>query len=116
MKRVSIYFLAFLTFWMSTWLVTDIHDWSLADAGQSHPIFSVTQSHIPSDDIHTATTDHKSHCGVCSYDHGGHIGQTLLVFPLVAKSFSTRHTPKYLLQSELWYSRNISPKTRPPIA
>lgn len=45
MKRVSIYFLAFLTFWMSTWMVTDIHDWSLVDANQLHPVFSVQQSH-----------------------------------------------------------------------
>jgi len=28
MQRLSIYFLAFLTFWMSIWMVTDINDFS----------------------------------------------------------------------------------------
>jgi len=115
MKRVSIYFLAFLTFWMSTWMVTDIHDWSLADADQAHPVFSAQQSHSVSD-IQTATQDHNPHCGVCSYDHGGHMGQTLAAHALVAKSFPAQNTHKPSLQSEFWYSRRIAPKIRPPIA
>ncbi len=115
MKRASIYFLAFLTFWMSTWMVTDIHDWSLTDANQPHPVFSMQQSHSVSD-IQTATQDHTPHCGVCSYDHGGHMGQTLAAPPLVAKSFPAQNTAKSSLQSEFWYSRRIAPKIRPPIA
>lgn len=117
MKRLCIYFLAFLTFWMSTWMVTDIHDWSLADADQPHPIFSVQQSHSHSDsDIQTATQDHNPHCGVCSYDHGGHVGQTLAALSFVAKSIPAQNTINSSLQSEFWYSRNIAPKLRPPIA
>ena len=115
MKRVSIYFLAFLTFWMSTWMVTDIHDWSLADADQPHPVFSVQQSHSDSG-IQTATQDHNPHCGVCSYDHGGHMGQTLAALSYVAKSFPAQNIHKFPLQSEFWYSRRIAPKIRPPIA
>jgi hypothetical protein len=113
MKRVSIYFLAFLTFWMSTWMVTDIHDWSVAD--QSHPVFSAQQPHSVSD-IQTATVDHDTHCGVCSYDHGGHMGQTLAAFFYLAQSFPAQNIHKSSIQSEFWYSRNISPKIRPPIA
>jgi hypothetical protein len=86
MKRVSIYFLAFLTFWMSTWMVTDIHDWSLADADQAHPVFSAQQSHSVSG-IQTVTQDHIPHCGVCSYDHGGHI---------------MRFVPQHILHFIIW--------------
>ncbi len=115
MKRVSIYFLAFLTFWMSTWMVTDIHDWSRVGTNQPHPIFSMQQSH-PVSDIQTATQDLNPHCGVCSYDHGGHMGQTLATLPFAVKSIPAQNTHKFSLQSEFWYSRNISPKIRPPIA
>ncbi len=115
MKQASIYFLAFLTFWMSTWMVTDIHDWSLVDADQPHPVFSAQQSHSESD-IQTVSQDHTPHCGVCSYDHGGHMGQTLATYSTVAKSFPAQNTPKSSLQSEFWYSRRIAPKIRPPIA
>jgi len=115
MKRVSIYFLAFLTFWMSTWMVTDIHDWSLADADQSYPVFSVQQSHSDSD-IQTATQDHNPHCGVCSYDHGGHMGQTLASNAFVAEKIPAQNTINSPLQSDFWYSRTTLPKLRPPIA
>jgi len=115
MKRVSIYFLAFLTFWMSTWMVTDIHDWSIDDADQPHPVFSVQQSHSHSDS-QTSTVDHNPHCGVCSYDHGGHMGQTLAALSYVVKSFPAQNKHKFSLQSEFWYSRRIAPKIRPPIA
>ncbi|OQK18286.1 hypothetical protein AU255_10800 [Methyloprofundus sedimenti] len=115
MKRVSIYFLAFLTIWMSTWMVTDIHDWSLADANQPHPVFSVQQSQ-PGSDIQTASTDHNPNCEVCSYDHGGHMGQTLAARAYIAKSFPAHNTHQLSLQFEFWYSRKIAPKLRPPIA
>ena len=115
MKRVSIYFLAFLTFWMSTWMVTDIHDWSVADASQAHPVFSVQETHSELND-QTATADHSSHCGVCSYDHGGHMGQALASLSFVAKSIPVQIRHKYSLQTEFWYSRKIAPKLRPPIA
>jgi hypothetical protein len=115
MKRVSIYFLAFLTFWMSTWMVTDIHDWSLADADQAHPVFSAQQSHSVSD-IQTVTQDHIPHCGVCSYDHGGHMGQTLASSAFVAKSLVVQKTINSPLPADFWYSRNTLPKLRPPIA
>jgi len=83
MKRLSICYLAFLTVWMSTWLVTDIHDLSIDD-----------QTHISQSldlDNHLAVIDHNhnSHCGVCSYDHGGHIGQTLATLPFVAEKIPT---------------------------
>lgn len=91
MKKTSIYFLAFLTFWMSSWMVTDIHDWSIADANQPHPVFSVQQFHSGSD-IQTVAEDHNSHCGVCSYDHGGHMGQTLASNVFVTKNILAQNT------------------------
>ncbi len=114
MKRLSIYFLAFLTFWMSTWMVTDIHDWSIADASQPHPVFSVQQTQSVSD-LNAATQDHDLDCGICSYDHGGHMGQTLIAIAFVEKEIP----PKNLIDSprihDFWYSRNTAPKLRPPI-
>ncbi len=114
MKRLSIYFLAFLTFWMSTWMVTDIHDWSIADADQPHPVLSVQQTQSDSDS-HAAAQDHNPHCGVCSYDHGGHIGQTLASFYFVADSIPAQNSINSPLHSDFWYSRNTTPKLRPPI-
>ncbi|WP_174482319.1 hypothetical protein [methanotrophic endosymbiont of Bathymodiolus puteoserpentis (Logatchev)] len=115
MKKTSIYFLAFLTFWMSSWMVTDIHDWSIADANQPHPVFSVQQFHSDSD-IQTVAEDHNSHCGVCSYDHGGHMGQTLASNVFVTKNILAQNTINSPLQADLWHSRNTLPKLRPPIA
>ena len=110
MKRLSIYFLAFLTFWMSTWMVTDIHDLSIADSDQAHPVFSVQQTQTVSDSL-----DHNPHCGVCSYDHGGHIGQTMVSFSYVADGIPAKNSQNSPLHSDFWYSRNTSPKLRPPI-
>ncbi|MCK4843311.1 MAG: hypothetical protein KAT04_15740 [Methylococcales bacterium] len=112
---MSIYFLAFLTFWMSTWMVTDIHDWSLADADQLHPVFSEQQT-LQVSYSHTTTQDHNPHCGVCSYDHGGHMGQALASNAFVAKSILAQNIINSPLQSDFWYSRNTLPKLRPPIA
>jgi hypothetical protein len=115
MKRLSIYFLALLTFWMSTWMVTDIHNWSITDADQPHPVFSVQQTQFVSDS-HTATQDHNPHCGVCSYDHGGHMGQTLASLAFVAESIPAQNAINFPFHSDFWYSRNTTPKLRPPIA
>jgi hypothetical protein len=60
MKRLSIYFLAFLTFWMSTWMVTDIHDWSIADVEQPHPVFSMQHGQFSSDN-HIVDVDDDHH-------------------------------------------------------
>ena len=117
MRRLSIYFLAFLTFWMSTWMVTDIHDFSIAEEGQSYLVFSGQQLHVASDN-HLTDDDHNHdlHCGVCSYDHGGHIGQALATLPFVAETIPAQNSINYPLNSGFWYSRNTSPKLRPPIA
>lgn len=114
MRRLSIYFLAFLTFWMSTWLVTDIHDWSIADADQPHPVFSVHQTQQISDQ-QIAIHDHEPDCGVCSYDHGGHMGQTLAVafFDAVYIPAQNLTNP---LHPDFWFSISTSPRLRPPIA
>ncbi|GAW86410.1 conserved hypothetical protein [Bathymodiolus platifrons methanotrophic gill symbiont] len=114
MKRVSIYFLAFLTFWVSTWMVTDIHDWSIASADQAHPVSAQQTQHVSDD--HTTTQDHKPHCGVCIYDHGGHMGQTLASSDFVAKSLVVQKAINSPLPADFWYSRNTLPKLRPPIA
>ena len=114
MQRLSIYFLAFLTFWMSTWLVTDIHDWSIADADQPHPVFSVQQTQ-PVSDLQIAIHDHEPHCGVCSYDHGGHMGQTLTVASFGAAFIAAQNFINPL-HPDFWFSRNTTPNLRPPIA
>lgn len=114
MKRVSIYFLTFLTFWMSSWRVTDIHDWSIANTNQPHPVFSVQQTQHDSD-RHITTQDHPSHCGVCIYDHGGHMGQSLASSDFIAKSLVVKNTINSLLPISSWYSRNTLPNLRPPI-
>lgn len=110
---MSIYFLAFLTFWMSTWMVTDIHDWSVADAGQPHPLFSV-QNHQPVLDLH-ADTDTQPHCGVCSYDHGGHMGQTIAAVSFVVASIPAQSLTNSL-NPDSCHTRSTPPKLRPPIA
>jgi len=115
MKRLGIYFLAFVTFWVSTWMVTDIHDWSIASK-QPHPIF-VIQSSIHQDialESHSNAND--SHCnGICSYDHGGHVGKT---FPAILSlaNFIPNQPSIFSRHASFWHSRTILPKFRPPIA
>lgn len=111
MKRLSIYFLAFLTCWVSSWLVTDVH----VDAYQPHSIV-VAHSLLLEHDLHDTHQEHQTHCGVCSYDHGGHMGQTLATLPFVAKNIPAQNTLNFPLPSDFWYSRNTTPKLRPPIA
>ncbi len=114
MKRLNIFLLAFLTFWMSTWMVTDIHEWSVADdSNQPHPVFSVQQIQAVSD-LQTTIDDHKSDCGVCSYDHGGHMGQTLAAIFFVEAFIPAQREP-IPLHSKFWSSRYTPPKIRPPI-
>lgn len=114
MKRLSIYFLAFVTFWMSTWMVTDIHEWAIADANQPHSVYAAQQTQSVSDSQST-THDHFSHSGICSYDHGGHMGQTLATLSFVAVNIPAQATINFSLYPDLWYSRNILPGLRPPI-
>lgn len=116
MKRVSIYFLAFLILWMSTWMVTDIHDIAIADEGHAIQIFAIQHAHSDLEhQISSAEHEHDSHCGVCSYDHGGHIGQTLAASSYIAENIPVQNSLNYPFQLDLWFSRNTSPKIRPPI-
>ena len=94
-------------------MVTDIHDWSMGDVEQAHPVFSIQQSQLVSDS-HVAQ-EHISHCGVCIYDHGGHMGQTLVSNDFVARRITLQNTIPAPLQSDFWYSRTTLPKLRPPI-
>jgi len=96
-------------------MVTDIHGWSVADeADQPHPVFSV-QPILADSAQQSATQDHEPHCGVCSYDHGGHMGQTLAAVFYVAAYIPVQHAiePPH---ATFWHSRNTSPGLRPPIA
>jgi len=114
MNRLCIYFLAFLTFWVSTWMVTDIHDWSLVDTAQaSHSVLHVSQS---CSDIQTSAQSHNQHYGACSYDHGGHIGHTLAARTLTVTHIPEQETVHAIPLSRFWYSRKITPALRPPIA
>jgi len=112
MKRFSV-FLVFLTVWMSTWMVTDIHDLSIADQIHSDQYagFNI-ESHIDTIDEH----DHNSHCGVCSYDHGGHIGQILATLPFVAEHVPSQNIIHSFLDLGFWSSQNTAPIPPPPIA
>jgi len=63
MKQLGVYFLAFVTFWVSTWMVTDIHEWALDDARHPHSVYAVQQAQSVSDS-QSATHDHFSHSGI----------------------------------------------------
>jgi len=115
MKRLSIYFLAFLTFWMSTWMVTDIHDLSTNNADQLHQAFSAEHEHTESHLTVAEEHNHNSHCGVCSYDHGGHIGQTIAASSFVVENIFLQSPINSSQYSSFWYSRNTLPSFRPPI-
>ncbi len=95
-------------------MVTDIHNLLVTD-NQPHHATSVQQVQSIADS-QTANQDHYSHCGVCSYDHGGHMGQTLATLSFVAVNISAQHTVNFPLGSDFWYSRSLPPKLRPPIA
>ncbi len=95
-------------------MVTDIHDWSMADAEQAHPVFSVQVTQAVSDSDIT-THDHEQQCGVCSYDHGGHLGQTLAAAFYRAGGIFSPTVIKSPHAINFWHSRNTSPEFRPPI-
>ncbi len=116
MKSLGIYCLAFAILWVSTWMVTDIHNWSTLE--QPHPIFFTEHTaHQTITSESDATDDHQSvpHCrSGCSYDHGGHMGQTL---PAIVKtpSFASTQSIIFSHYSAFWHFRIIPPKIRPPI-
>lgn len=100
-------------------MVTDIHNISAHHAEQSSPIVSLQQIASSSvEDHHASTVDHnhQSHCGVCSYDHGGHIGATIVTLSYLAKSIPTKNLITASLDSSFWTSKNSPPTLRPPIA
>jgi len=114
MKRMSIIFLAFLTFWISTWMVTDIHDWSIEE--QPHPLFSIQQDQVVADTHAVSQIQHlQAHCNICSYDHGGHMGQTLAAIFFVAPHVPVQSLFKLSHYPDFWYSRSTAPQFRPPI-
>ncbi|BCG66006.1 MAG: hypothetical protein methR_P3878 [Methyloprofundus sp.] len=96
-------------------MVTDIHEWSIADAEHTHAAFSTVQIQ-PTIDMKVATECHEQHEGVCSYDHGGHIGQTLATRAAIAIRIPAPNITKAPLYSDFYYSRYTTPKLRPPIA
>lgn len=109
MKRLALCFLAFSIFWISTWMVTDIHDLLILE--QPHPLFSMEAS-IHSDHH---TSHEEAHCGsVCNYDHGGHLGQTLPI-AFVVNNYIPIQKIIASAYTNTWYFRIIPPKFRPPI-
>jgi hypothetical protein len=111
MKQLGTYFLAFSIIWVSTWMTTDIHDFSVLGE-QPHPIFSIqSPAH---QDIALESHSNDSHCSICSYDHGGHVGKT---FPAILSlaSFISSQRFIFLQYATDWHSRTIPPKFRPPI-
>ena len=116
MRRLSVYFLAFLTLWVSTWMVTDIHDIAIADKHPAAQVLAIQHVHAGLDhQIASIEQEHDLHCGVCSYDHGGHMGQTLASSSYIAENIPVQNSLNYPFQPDLWLSRNTSPKIRPPI-
>lgn len=111
MRKFISCLLALCTLWMSTWLVTDIHD--VVDGNQPHPVFSSQAE--PSDSDLMANFDRESSdCGVCSYDHGGHTGQALIIVRLASVRFDCRVTRQICDISSL-PSHITTPTQRPPI-
>ena len=91
MRKYISCLLALCILWMSTWLVTDIHDVAAADRNQPHPIFS-TQLEASDSDLVVNFNTETSHCEVCSYDHGGHMGQALVISRLTSMQFDCQTT------------------------
>ena len=117
MKPLS-FFLAFFIFWMSTWMVTDIHNIVADHAELSSSLVSIQQiaaSNIEDHHIFEVEHDHQSHCGVCSYDHGGHSGATIVSLADITKSIPTKNLIVLSLDSSFWASKNPPPTLPPPI-
>ncbi len=108
MNRLCIFFLAFLTLWVSTWLVTDVHEWSMFDDQHTHTLMS-----IPSTALFTEV-EQGHHSGICSYDHGGHIGQAIVtILNYTALTPTQSFAPPHY--SALWQAQIAPQKSRPPI-
>ena len=91
-------------------MVTDIHDVVTDGGDRSHTIFSAHSTAFQADGEST-----PSGCQVCSYDHGGHFGQTLpmaIVNVMVDRSCAAGGCC-YLSG---WFSLSTPPNLRPPIA
>jgi hypothetical protein len=111
MRKCLSLLLIVITYWMSTWMVTDIHDVVAGGGEQPHPIFSADSAIAFQSGEETAPSD----CQVCSYDHGGHFGQSLpAALPVVA--FDHVGTACRCFYPSGWLSHTIPPKLRPPIA
>jgi len=98
---------------MSTWLVTDVHEWSMIDAQYTHAAIS-SQSTALVPTVQAEDHNHDHHEGVCSYDHGGHIGQVLATV-VNATAFIPEQDSENPAYPDFWYTRILSPKLRPPI-
>ena len=105
MRKCISCLLAICTLWMSTWLVTDIHDVAAADRNQPHPIFSA-QLEPTDSDLEADFNIESPQCEICSYDHGGHVGQTLIISQLTSKPFDCQHTYPTCYISSYWKYRN----------
>jgi len=114
MRSFIAYLLTFMILWVSTWMITDIHDLASTGPDQPHPLFSV------SSDIHPANSFDQSDdtvpdCHVCSYDHGGHMGQVL---PVAVQGITLKMDDASSVPSPLsgWHSHTTTPDLKPPIA
>ena len=114
MKPLCIYFLAFLTLWMSTWLVTDVHEWSMLDDQHTHAQISTASVSLMTT-VQNIDHDHEHHSGICSYDHGGHVGQVLATV-IYSTAFIPTQNSTIPISSEFWHTQISPPKLRPPIA
>jgi hypothetical protein len=106
--------LTFMILWVSTWMVTDIHDLTSTGPDQSHPLFS-SSSDLSAADLLDEADGAAPDCHVCSYDHGGHVGQTL---PMTAPGIALRMdgAPPPVTDLSNWRSRVTTPHLQPPIA
>jgi len=112
MRKALSLLLIVMTYWMSTWMVTDIHDVVFSD-DQPHPIFSA-HSADSAIAFQSGEETAPSGCKVCSYDHGGHFGQTLPA-TLAVVAFDPVGTGCRSFCPFGWISHTIPPKLRPPI-
>ncbi len=113
MRKTLSLVLIVMTYWMSTWMVTDIHD-VVRGGDQPHPIFS-THTAAAATALQPGEETAPPGCRVCSYDHGGHVGQTLPAMALVVP-FDPRDTAAAPIHPCGRPSQTTSPDLRPPIA
>ncbi len=96
-------------------MVTDIHIGSIAHANNNHQSFSSAHSQQSVSEHQYQTDEHPSHTGICSYDHGGHMGKTLAAAVLISENYAPNKLIKFSYPDNSWHSRNTIPKLRPPI-